>query len=270
MTRSTPAAAQVTWAQVHAFRLRRHHLTDATPRSGVVAVARDIGGAQAQVMSAAEMQIAARSHATAADVRHALWEDRSLVKTWLMRGTLHLVPSDDLPVYTAAMQGSWVKARSSWLNYLQITDVEMTRLIDDIAEAMGGTPITRQEILARVGAGHSERVRETLRSGWGGMLKPVARRGLLCFGPSRGQSVTFVNPAAGSRPGGTSIPMMRSRRSRAAIWARTGRRRGTTSRAGGGSGQEQRGQPGRAFHPSSHPCRSRVTSRTCSRPISTR
>src|SRR5207245_4291437 len=28
-----------------------------------------------------------------------------------------------------------------------------------------------------------------------GLLKPVARRGLLCFGPSRGQNVTFVRPA---------------------------------------------------------------------------
>ena len=26
------------------------------------------------------------------------------------------------------------------------------------------------------------------------ILKPVARRGLLCFGPSRGASVTFVKP----------------------------------------------------------------------------
>ena len=189
-----PAAAQVTWAQVHAFRLLRHHLTNAMPQAGAVAVARDIGGAQAQVMSAAEMQLAVRSPATAADVRRALWEDRSIVKTWLMRGTLHLVPADDLPVYTAAMQGSWIKARNSWLNYLQITEVQMTELIDSIAEAMGGTPMTRQEILAGVGSGHSERVRETLRSGWGSMLKPVARRGLLCFGPSRGQSVTFVNP----------------------------------------------------------------------------
>ena len=33
-----------------------------------------------------------------------------------------------------------------------------------------------------------------LKSGWGGILKPVARRGLLCFGPNRGQSVTFVRP----------------------------------------------------------------------------
>lgn len=194
MKAPAPVAAELTWAQVHAFRLRRHHLIDTVPRSGVVPVAKDICGAQAQVMSAAELQIAVRAHATAADVKHALWNERSLVKTWLMRGTLHLVPADDLPLYTAAMQGSWIKTRNAWLNYLQITEAQMTRLVDDVAQAMDGTPMTRQEILARVGAGHSERVRETLSSGWGGMLKPVARRGLLCFGPSRGQSVTFVNP----------------------------------------------------------------------------
>jgi hypothetical protein len=58
--------------------------------------------------------------------------------------------------------------------------------------------MTREELIAavvkapsRVG---SERVQAILRSGWGTILKPVARSGLLCFGPSRGQSVTFVRP----------------------------------------------------------------------------
>src|SRR5207302_4371446 len=45
-----------------------------------------------------------------------------------------------------------------------------------------------------VGKGKSARVRELLKSGWGGMLKPAARNGRLCFGPNRGQSVTFVSP----------------------------------------------------------------------------
>ena len=35
---------------------------------------------------------------------------------------------------------------------------------------------------------------EVLKSGWGGMLKPAARNGELCFGPNRGTSVTFVSP----------------------------------------------------------------------------
>jgi hypothetical protein len=31
-------------------------------------------------------------------------------------------------------------------------------------------------------------------SGWGDLLKPAARRGVLCSGPSRGENVTFVRP----------------------------------------------------------------------------
>jgi hypothetical protein len=37
-------------------------------------------------------------------------------------------------------------------------------------------------------------VRAVLSSGWGVVLKPVASAGQLCFGPNRGQSVTFVRP----------------------------------------------------------------------------
>ena len=67
-------------------------------------------------------------------------------------------------------------------------------LVNEIGAALGRVPVTREEIIKAVGKGHSPRVLEALRSGWGGMLKPAARNGLLCFGPSRGQSVTFVRP----------------------------------------------------------------------------
>jgi winged helix DNA-binding protein len=66
--------------------------------------------------------------------------------------------------------------------------------VDDIGSALDGKPVTREELIALVGHGRSEHVKSILRSGWGGMLKPAARNGRLCFGPSRGQSVTFVNP----------------------------------------------------------------------------
>ncbi len=191
---SSPVVAEVTWPQVHAFRLRRHHLATTERGAGLVTTVRDIGGAQAQVMSAAELQIAVRTGGGTAAVRQALWERRTLVKTWLMRGTLHLVPAEDLPLYTAAMQGRWSKVRSSWLSYVGMSEPQLIRLCDDIGAAMNGTPMTREEVLERVGPNQPAQVREMLRSGWGSLLKPVARRGLLCFGPSRGQSVTFLNP----------------------------------------------------------------------------
>ncbi len=196
MKASTTPAPELSWAQVHAFRLRRHHLGRMATREDLVRVAGDVGGFQAQVMSAAELQAAVRSSCAVNDVRDALWKERTLVKTWLMRGTLHLIPADDLPLYTAAMRTRWIRTRPAWLKYMQVTMPQLVELFDDIAQELDGTPKTRAEILERVGHRHPNRVRETLSSGWGGLLKPVARSGLLCFGPSRGQNVTFVRPSA--------------------------------------------------------------------------
>jgi hypothetical protein len=189
-----PVVAEVSWPQVHAFRMARHHLTQRATHKDLARVVGDIGGVQAQVMSAAELQVAVRAVCTVGDVRVALWKDKSLVKTWLMRGTLHLIPAEDLPLFTASMHSHWVRTRDAWLKYVQMNEAEFMELIHAIGQALDGQALTRDELIARVGKGRSERVQEVLKSGWGGILKPVARSGLLCFGPSRGQSVTFVRP----------------------------------------------------------------------------
>jgi len=187
-------AAELGWPQVHAFRLQRHHLTRRARKEDLARVVGEVGGAQAQLMSAAELQIAARVDCKVTDVRTALWTDKTLVKTWLMRGTLHLACADDLPLYTAAMGKRWIQVRPSWLKFMQVTETELWKIVGEIGAALDGTPMTREELIAVVGKGKSARVRELLKSGWGGMLKPAARNGQLCFGPNRGQSVTFVSP----------------------------------------------------------------------------
>ena len=195
MKSGPPVAIELTWPQVHAFRLQRHHLTGRARKKDLAKVVGDIGGVQAQIMSAAELQVAVRVDCTVADVRKALWTDRTLVKTWLMRGTLHLARSADLPLYVGAMSALWKsQMRRSWLEYMQTTEAEFWKIVDQIGAALDGRPLTRDELIAIVGRGKSEHIRQLLGSGWGGMLKPAARSGLLCFGPNRGRSVTFVRP----------------------------------------------------------------------------
>ena len=145
-------------------------------------------------MSAAELQVVVRADCTVEDVRKALWKDKTLVKTWLMRGTLHLVPAKDLPLFSAALGVYGMRNTNAWLKFMQISLPELTDLIEAIGDALDGQALTREELIAKVGKGRAERIQLALRSGWGGVLKPVARQGLLCFGPSRGQSVTFVRP----------------------------------------------------------------------------
>ena len=69
-----------------------------TPAKDPVAVAERVFAVQGQDPTGFRLAIRARTKGvTAADVDRALTDDRSLVITWLNRGTLHLVRSEDYP-----------------------------------------------------------------------------------------------------------------------------------------------------------------------------
>ena len=68
------------------------------PARDPVAVAERLLAVQGQDPRGARLAVRARSQGlTAADVDRALTEERSLLITWLNRGTLHLVRSEDYP-----------------------------------------------------------------------------------------------------------------------------------------------------------------------------
>jgi len=159
-----------------------------------VDVAGRICGLHAQVLSAADLQLWSRveEHARG-DLERALWDERTVVKTWLMRGTLHIVPAHELPVYVGALDNRG-EYGNAWLRAFGATDAQMERLIDSTAAALDGVCLTRAELIAAVKPKVGKAFAAQLESGWGTFLKPAARRGVLCFGPSRGQNVTFVRP----------------------------------------------------------------------------
>src|SRR5919198_4826621 len=98
---------KLTWPQVAAWRIRRHHLDRRAPVGSVLAVTSRLCGLHAQVMSSAELTLWARvEDLDRRAVQRALWEDRTLVKTWAMRGTLHLLPTGELPLWPAALSTS--------------------------------------------------------------------------------------------------------------------------------------------------------------------
>ena len=85
---------------MRARRLARSALSERS--SSLLDVVRQVGGIHAQVQASAELQLAARVDGiTQQDVRDALWRDRTLVKAWTLRGTLHLHPAEDLPLWFA-------------------------------------------------------------------------------------------------------------------------------------------------------------------------
>jgi hypothetical protein len=82
----------------------RHALTEPVADLAPDDIAGVLCGAHAQLLGAAELSIGRRiSGASRADVRRALWEERTLVKTFGPRGTIHLLPAADLAMWTGAL-----------------------------------------------------------------------------------------------------------------------------------------------------------------------
>src|SRR6478609_6997742 len=177
--------------QIHAFRLRRHHLLDQSPKN-LVTICRDVCGVQAQIMSAAQLQLWARNHAiTQAAVNDALWKTRSLVKTSLMRQTLHLVPADEFPLYIAAHKNARAKAVLSIMARCKITRAEADALTALILEELKAGPAPRAAITAAVRPKVSKRLRVWMDKVWSIVRLPVIE-GQVCYGPGEGNQATFI------------------------------------------------------------------------------
>jgi hypothetical protein len=196
---ATPAS--LSWSGVSARRMARHALTQPATDRGPAGIAGVLCGAHAQVASAAELSIGRRiAGATRADVRRALWEERTLVKTFGPRGTIHLLPTAELPVWTGALSAlpSSVPTHPEGVRFPSEQGEEVLSAIGD---ALADTELTVDElteaIADRAGTWAVEQTMEAFGDKWPRwrqLTSTAAHRGMLCFGPDRGRKVTYTNP----------------------------------------------------------------------------
>ncbi len=186
----------------------QRHLLDPVGRLPVADVVGRLCGVQTQVASSAELAIRVRREtSTRGEITRALRDGR-LIKTWAMRGTLHLLKAEDAGTFLSLVASGRSWERPSWQRYFGVTPKQIEMLRKAVRAALESGPLTRDElvnaIVARRGLRH---IGEELRSGWGTLLKPVAWNGDLCFGPSQGSRVTFMRPEeASSRWSGLPDP----------------------------------------------------------------
>lgn len=195
-TSSTPRLA---WEQALAWRMKRHHLVERATAADLIRVVGDICGLHAQLMSSAELSLWARIDGFERNAAHeALWTHRTLVKLWAMRGTLHLLPADEL--------GVWLSALGTQTKYGNTGHPEIDALADAVGRALAGHVLAREELaLAVEQSTGSRQLGEFVRFSWGSYLKAASFRGLLCFAPSAGSGVRFTSPVSwvpgsGDRP----------------------------------------------------------------------
>ena len=197
---------KLTRTQVNSWRLSKNHLTQRAPRRDLSRVASDLCGVQAQVLSGAALALRARvDDITLQDVEDALWKQRTLVKTWAMRGTLHLLSSDSLATYVAALKTREDSSRET-IPYrigpgpddrqYHITRAEQEQVTEAIYDALDRKVLTREELAREIVKRTKLRpiLQSHLLSGFGSLLQHAAHQGSLIFGPSQGPKVAFTRP----------------------------------------------------------------------------
>jgi len=193
-TRARPAAVELAAGKVAAWRLERQLLGSGATARRPEAVADALVGVQAQVLSAAALSIALRSRNGAVGATARALADRRLVRTWAMRGTLHVFSATDFPTIAAALRHRETWRNPVWLRYFKVTEAAMEGIIEGVAEILDdGRPRSRAELSAELGARLGPEIGAHVKSGWGTFLKPAAMRGYLVQSGD-GAGVTYVRP----------------------------------------------------------------------------
>lgn len=137
---------ELSWPAVLAWRVQRQGLAQRVPAAQWPAVVRSLCGLHAQVHSSAELTLWARVDGIEKGFLDGpLWTARTLVKTWAMRGTLHLLDAGDLTTFAGA-QGA-LPARydsASWRKAFGMSTAEAEAVLDAIRDALDGEPLLRE------------------------------------------------------------------------------------------------------------------------------
>jgi hypothetical protein len=181
--------------------MARHALTEPATNLSPADVAGVMCGAHAQVLSAAEFSIGRRiAGTTRADVQRALWEERTLIKTFGPRGTVHLLPTADLPMWTGALSAlpTSVPMHPEPVRFTpEQADEVIAAIGDSLAEAELTVDELTEAIVDRTGPWAGERTMDAFQDKWPRwrlLTSTAAHRGVLCFGPNKGRNVTYTNP----------------------------------------------------------------------------
>jgi DNA glycosylase AlkZ-like len=160
------------------------------PLADPVAVAERLLAVQGQDPRGFRLAVRARTDGlSAADVERALSEDRTLLVTWLNRGTLHLVRSEDYPWLQALTTPPLLTSSARRLRQEGVGEAEAERAVATIETALEEEgPLTRVQLRERLdGAGLRTEGQALIH-----LLFLVALRGIAVRGPMIGKQHAYV------------------------------------------------------------------------------
>jgi hypothetical protein len=126
---------------------------------------------------------------TAGDVERALSQERSLVVTWLNRGTLHLVRSEDYPWLQALTVPPLLTSSTRRLRQEGVSEAKAERAVATIERALAEEgPLTRVQLRERIDAAGVRTEGQAMIH----LLFLAALRGIVVRGPMAGKQHAYV------------------------------------------------------------------------------
>ena len=179
----------VTAERLTAERLTAQLLTGA-PAGDPVAVVRRLLAVQGQDPRGARLAIRARSEgSSAADVDRALSDERSLLITWLNRGTLHLVHSEDYPWLHALTAPKLLTGNARRLAQEGVAPAAAERGVAAIERGLAADgPLTRAQLRERIDSAGVPTAGQALVH----LLMLASLRGLVVRGPMVGREHAYA------------------------------------------------------------------------------
>lgn len=182
--------------QIRRLRLEGQRLSGSPPglaaagAQEIAGLARQVGGLQAQELRAARLGVRSRrAGLTDRAVEAARVEGRTIVRTWAMRGTLHLLATEDLPILLPLLGPRFIAAdrrRSAGLGWDEAAAGRGLQVLRDTLAACG--PLTRAELAAALAAaGLPAQGQAPIH-----LIARAALEGWLCLGPERAGKDTYV------------------------------------------------------------------------------
>jgi Winged helix DNA-binding domain len=165
-------------------------LLSGPPANGPAEVVERLLAVQGQDPRGLRLAVRARSTIESADeVDRALSEERSLVVTWLNRGTLHLVRREDYPWLQALIAPRWLTANSRRLAQEGIDPAAADRGVAALERALAAEgPLTRDELGDRVAHSGVRSEGQALVH----LLFRACLRGVAVRGPMKGRHHAYV------------------------------------------------------------------------------
>jgi hypothetical protein len=160
------------------------------PARDPVAVVERLLAVQGQDARGARLAIRARSSGlTARDVDRSLTEDRSLIITWLCRGTLHLVAAPDYPWLHALTTPQLFTGNARRLAQEGVTPADAERAVAVVERSLADEgPLTREQLRVRIARAGVRTERQALVH----LLGLACLRGFAVRGPMVGRQHAYV------------------------------------------------------------------------------